>query len=129
LLSCSSGSGAEKVSENVLSFSLFETASFTDPSSCLPRFSIGTLVCCHWLGLMMHTSVQSIQSCHQLTAGNPPNVISLLFQSLTHMYSSQFCMLCGLACLGCLSLHMSFFLVCILLFVSAIVLLTTISIW
>src|SRR5882724_6466842 len=45
VLVCSSSSGSgKKVAMNPLAFSSFETALDADPSSCVPRFSVGTCI-------------------------------------------------------------------------------------
>ena len=77
----------------------------------------------------MHISAQSKQSCHWPNARSPPSGFSSRFLSLIHMCFSLICRLCGLVHLVCLSGHKNFFLIFILLFVSVIVLLTSIALW
>src|SRR5882724_117752 len=95
---------------------------------CLVDF-LGTVwvrrLCLHLTGHLLHSSERTTLSCHPLIVGTPPSVFSSPFQSSFHIGFLQFCRFCVLVPQGGLSGCMIFFLVSILLLVSAIVRLTT----
>src|SRR5882724_3290940 len=82
-------------------------------------------LCLHLTGHSLRSGERTTPSCHLLIVGTPPSAFSSPFQSSFHIGFSQFCRFCVLVCRGGLSGCTIFFLVSILPFISAIVLLTT----